>query len=170
MRTAYSGRAAAYEKKGDYASALADHDMAVLYYAIEAEVLGDVGAADRVAFLEEAARAYLARARCLEQVGRDAAALADRKRAEALQGDAKKVATAPPTVSAGGSGEARVINAWSEAVTLVAAGVNYRLGVGEQKAIPAPAGTVACELVTGPSRQVWTLQAGKTYTIHSPSP
>lgn len=170
MRTAYSGRAAAYEKKGEYEKALADHNMAVLYYAVEAEVLNEVEAADRAAFLTEAARAYRARGRCLEALGRQKAAQDDRKRADGLEADAKKLPAATAKSKEGAGGQIHFVNAWAEPVTLVVNGVTYRLEVGEQKAIPAPAGSVAYEMVAGPYRRTGAVEAGKTYTIQAPSP
>jgi hypothetical protein len=170
MRTAYSGRAAAYEKKGDYENALADHNMAVLFYAIEAEILTNLEAPDRADFLAEAARAYRARAQCLEALGRQKAAQADRQRADGLEADAKKVASTAPKRKDVAGGPIRVINAWTEPVTLVVGGVTYRLEVGEQKAIPAPAAPVAYEMLAGPYRKTGTMEAGKTYTIGVTAP
>jgi tetratricopeptide (TPR) repeat protein len=165
VRTAYSGRAAAYEKKGDYEKALADHNMAVLFYAIEAEVLTNLDAPDRADFLAEAARAYRARGQCLEALGREKAAQAERRRADGLEADAKKLASAAPKRKEVTGGPIQVINAWTEPVTLVLGGVAYRLEVGEQKAIQASTASVAYEMFAGPYRKVGTMEAGKTYTI-----
>jgi tetratricopeptide (TPR) repeat protein len=165
VRTAYSGRAAAYEKKGDYEKALADHNMAVLFYAIEAEVLANLEAPDRADFLAEAARAYRARGQCLEALDRQKAAQADRQRADGLEADAKKLAGTAPKRKEAAGGTIQVINAWTEPVTLMVGGVAYRLGVGEQKAIPASAASVAYEMLAGPYRRAGTMEAGKTYTI-----
>ncbi len=57
MRTAYSGRAAAYLAKGDYEKALGDQNMVVLMYAVEVEVLDQVREPDRGDVLVEAATA-----------------------------------------------------------------------------------------------------------------
>jgi hypothetical protein len=170
MRTAYSGRAAAYEKKGDYEKALADHNMAVLYYAVETEVLNEVEAPDRPAFLTEAARAYRARGGCLEALGRQKAAQDDRKRADGLEADAKKLPAPAAKSKEGTGGQVQFVNAWTEPVTLVVNGVTYRLEVGEQKSIPAPASSVGYEMVAGPYRKAGSVEAGKTYTIRAESP
>jgi hypothetical protein len=169
MRTAYGGRAAAYENKGDYDRALADHDMVVLYYAIEVEVLDNLDAPDRATFLAEAARAYRARGKCLEALGRQQAAGVDRKRADRLETTARTLASKTPKGKEGTGGPIQVVNGWTEPVTLVVEGVAYPLEVGEQKAIPATAAAVAYELRAGPHRESGTLEAGKTYTIRLPS-
>jgi hypothetical protein len=169
MRTAYRGRAAAYEKTGDYEKALADHDMVVLFYAIEAEVLKDVEAPDRGRFLGETARAYRARAKCREALGRQEAARVDRERADGLEAEAKRLASVPPKGNEGAAGQVEVTNGWTEPVTLVVDGVSYRLDVGEHKAVPASAGSAAYEMQAGRHRQTGTLEAGKAYTIRVPS-
>ena len=61
MRTAYSGRAAAYFAKGDYEKALGDQNTVVLMYAVEVEVLDQVRDPDRGDVLVEAAAAYRSR-------------------------------------------------------------------------------------------------------------
>src|SRR5260370_24228056 len=93
MRTAYSGRAAAYEQKGEYARAIADHDLVVLFFALEVEILNSLETPDRDKFLAEAAGAYRARSQCLERLGRRSAAQADRKRADTLEADATQLAS-----------------------------------------------------------------------------
>jgi tetratricopeptide (TPR) repeat protein len=166
MRTAYSSRAAAYEKKGEYEKALADHKMAVLFYAIEAEILNALESPERSKFLVESARAYRARANCLEMLARAKEAASDRKRADGLEADATKLEnsgardqekTAAVTL--------RVVNAWNQPVTLVVAGATHHLQIGEQKTIPAPSGKVAYEMEAGSHRLAGTLEAGRTYTI-----
>ena len=59
-----SGRAAAYEKKEEYARALADYDLLVFSYAVELDLV-DAKAADLDDFLREAASSYRRRAACL---------------------------------------------------------------------------------------------------------
>jgi hypothetical protein len=165
MRTAYSGRAAALENKGEYESALADHQMVVLYYALEVDILNSMGSPKREKLLDEAAKAYLARSKCLDQLGRQSAAQFDRERAEDLQASAKKLASQATNTEAAPAGKVEVINAWTAAVTLVIGGASYRLEVGEQKTISVPAGSVSCEIQFGTIIRTATLQAGKRYTI-----
>jgi hypothetical protein len=167
MRTAYCGRAAAYESKGDYQKAIADHNMIVLFYAIEAEILTNLDSPNRDKFLLGTAAAYRARSRCLELLGQKKAALADQKRADGLDKEAKKLASKSPT-----SKEApiQVNNAWEDVVTLVVDGVTYRLEAGEHKTIPVSAAEVSFEMRAGPHHQTGTLQAGQAYTIRAPLP
>jgi hypothetical protein len=163
MRKAYSGRAAAYEKKGAYDLALGDYKMLVLYYALENEILAGLQSDNRDKLLGETANAYRARGRCLELLSRTDEARLDRKRADSLDAEAKKlptVAQSPPT-----NPSVEVKNAWSEPVTLMIDGVALRLQVGEQRRLAVPSGTLAFEMVAGPYRTAGTLQAGKTYVI-----
>jgi hypothetical protein len=164
MRNAYSGRAAAYEKKGDYAKALPDHNLAVLYYALEAEILNSLETPDRASFLADTAQAYRARSKCLEALGRAQAAQVDRKRADALATDAKQLASKAATAARIG-----LVNAWTQPVTVVIGGVSYRLDVGERQEVPASASSVAYAIQAGPLQRTGTLEAGKTYTIRTPS-
>jgi tetratricopeptide (TPR) repeat protein len=168
MRAAYSGRAAAYEKKGDYAKALADHNMAVLYYALENEIQSELDAPDRDKFLAEAARAYRARARCLDAQGRQEAALADRKRADGMEADAKKQTAQAQKPKEESAGEVRITNAWTDAVTMTVGGVTYRLEAGEKRTVPLAAPSAPYEMQAGSFRQTGTLAAGKAYTIEAP--
>src|SRR6266852_3669996 len=107
MRTAYSGRAAAFEKKGEYDRALADHNQLVLMYAVEVEILESQKDADRDEFLVEAATAYRAREKCLQLLGKTAAAQADAKRADELDAEAKKLAAKRNPAS----GQVELVNA-----------------------------------------------------------
>src|SRR5579859_7439771 len=108
MRSAYCGRAAAYEKRGEFTKALADHTMAVTYYAIEIEITSELDAPDRGKLLAEAAKEYLARSRCLAALGRAEASQLDRDRAAELQAEAKPEAKTPDAIAAD---RVRIINA-----------------------------------------------------------
>jgi hypothetical protein len=167
MRTAYSGRAAAYEKLGQYEKALADHKMAVLFYAIEAEILNSLQTPDRAKFLAECAGAYRARGQCLNLLGRAAEAASDGKRADSLEADAKKLASAE--LKSQESATIQITNGWTQAVTLVVAGASYRLAIGEQTKITARSATVPYEMQAGTYRAAGTFEAGRTYTIR-PTP
>src|SRR5438445_6321816 len=149
MRTAYGGRAAAYQSKGEFEKALADHNMVVLFCALEVEILSTLEAPQRDKFLAEAAAAYRARGQCLESLGRLLAAEADQKRADGLEADATKVAA---KAKAAAVGEVRLVNAWTRAVTIEVDGVGYRLEAGEQKAIPVRSASVPFEMRAGDSR------------------
>jgi hypothetical protein len=92
MRTAYSGRAAAYLAKRRFDEALADENLVVLFYALEVEIGGELDAPDRDKFLREAAAAYRTRADMLIKADRIAQAEADLKHAEKLDGDARRIA------------------------------------------------------------------------------
>src|SRR4051794_1412500 len=118
MRTAYRGRAAAYEKKGEREKALADHNMALTYFGIEVEILNSLEAPNRDKVLQEAAQAYLARGRCLQALDRSAAAQLDRKHADDLQALAQKLASASADTKELPR-RIHVINAWSASVSLV---------------------------------------------------
>ena len=169
MRKAYGGRAAAYEKKGDYELALADYKMAVLYFALEAEILTGLDSPDRGKFLAETAGAYRARSNCLEAMKRLDEAAIDRKRADGLDADAKKLENKIAPAKEGVAQTLQVQNAWSQHVTLVIAGVTYRLEAGEQKTITITSATIPFEMQAGTYRTTGTLEAGKTYTIR-PTP
>jgi hypothetical protein len=91
MRTAYSGRAAAYLAKGDYNKALSDENTVILMYAVETEVLDEVREPDRGEVLLEASRAYRARSEMLRAAGREAAATEDEKRAAKLEAEGKQL-------------------------------------------------------------------------------
>jgi tetratricopeptide (TPR) repeat protein len=170
IRSAYSGRAVAYEKKGDLEKALADHKMVVLFYALEVEILNSLEAPDRAKFMVESAQAYRARSKCLEALGRRQAAQVDQKRASALEKDAEKLASRPANSKGATAAPIRLTNGWTEPVTVVVDGVVYRLGIAEQRAIPAPGPSVAYEIQAGSYRRTGTLEAGKAYTIKSFSP
>lgn len=145
--------------------------MVVLIYAIEVEILNNLEAPRRDKILRETSRAYLARSKCLEALGRQKAALVDLKRAEDLEASAKKLAvqTTPPAKDAVAS-QIRLINNWSGTVTVVVDGMPYRLEVGEQKTIATNLRVVPYEMQAGPFRGSGTMEAGRTYTIKAPSP
>jgi hypothetical protein len=164
MRTAYSGRAAAYEKVGDLEKALADHNMVVTYYAIEAETLDGLGTPDGK-LLTEMAGAYLARGKCQELLGREKAAQADRKRADDLQANAKKLANKSAKSQKVPARQFTFENGWTGPVTITVAGITYRLEAGEERTIPAPAGAVVGQVQTGAYVQSATLEAGKAYRL-----
>jgi hypothetical protein len=164
MRTAYGGRAAAYEKMGELEKALTDHNMVVTYFAIEAEVLNSVGAPDGK-FLTDAAGAYLARSKCQDLLGRQQAAQVDRKRADDFQANAKSLASTSAKSAKVLGDHFTVENAWSGAVTITVNGVTYRLEAGEEKTIPASTASVVGQVQTGAYVQSATLEAGKSYRI-----
>jgi hypothetical protein len=142
--------------------------MVVLLYAVEAEVLTSLEAPGRGKFLAETAGAYRARGKCLAQLGRDSAAAADRKRADDLDAEARKVLAAEPKAKP--AAEVQVLNNWTEPVTLVVDGVSYRIEVGATRAVPLSGTSVSYEMLAGPHRTTGTLEAGKTYTIRPPTP
>src|SRR5690242_15221320 len=208
MRTAYSGRAAAYEKMGDYERAVLDHNLVVLYYTVEVEVLNDLEAPNRDKLLLEAAQAYRARASALRARGRLAEAQIDVGRAEDLEAEAKKLAGTPAINKgesssaegrAGGgggtgqkldqasakpqepfraelpggngpeaprpsdTGQIRLINAWTEPVTVVVDSVPYRLQAGEERLISRAAGPFTYEVPGIQQNTTRDLGAGKTF-------
>jgi hypothetical protein len=164
MRSAYSGRAAAYQKKGNHEKALADCNMVVTYYGIEVEILNNLEAPDRDKLLLEAAEAYLVRSKCLETVGRLEDAALDRNRAETLRATATRIASESPDRPSSAR-SAQLVNNWVGAVTVVVGGVTYQVEVGERKLIPVSGDSVTCQIQAGPHLRSSTLQAGKTYTI-----
>jgi hypothetical protein len=170
MRTAHSGRAAAYEKKGDYQRAVADHNMVVLLYAVEIEVLNDLSTPERDQFMLEAARAYRARSGALRELGKAAAAEADLKHAANLEADARKLTkpangkTAKP--AEGNVGRLQLVNNWTQPVTVAIGDIAYRLEPGEQKIVARPAGPFTYELRgAAQERGTGNLKAGQIYRI-----
>jgi hypothetical protein len=169
MRSAYSGRAAAYEKKGDFDKALADHNQVVLFYAIELEILKSLESPDREKHLRETATAYRARSACLAVLGRQKAAQVDQKRTTGLEAEANELARKAPNSQEVSTRQIQLVNTWTEAITVVIDGVTYRLEVNERKAIPAPGSLVPYAMQAGPHRLTGTVEAGRTYTIGPPS-
>ncbi len=162
MRGAYRGRAAAFEKKGDYARALADHTMAVTYYAIEVEIVGELQSSDQDKLLTEAADAYLAQANAWM---RSASARRPIAIASAPRTCRPARSSAPTRSAAVAADHVRIINAWSGQVSVEIDGSTHRIDPGTRKDIPLEAESVTCPLRTGPYLQTTTLRAGKTYTI-----
>jgi hypothetical protein len=71
--------------------ALADHNMAILLYGVEVEIVRDTQTTDQGKFLQEAALAHRIRAGCLEQAGKPVEAANDQKYALKLEEEAKKL-------------------------------------------------------------------------------
>ena len=161
MRSAYRGRAAAFENKGDLEKALADHTMNVTYLAIELEILGEVDGPDRDRLLSESAEAYLARGKCLDALGKAPAAERDRERAGELRARLKQSAAAEAVAG----DRVRIINAWANSVSVVIDGVTHHIDAGSRKDIPLPGTSVTCQVQAGPYLQTATFRAGKSYTI-----
>jgi hypothetical protein len=173
MRSAYSGRAAAYAKNQDFERALRDHNMVVLLYGVEAEILSEVESPNRAAFLHQATEAFLQRSNCLRALGRLDAARKDLTRASKLYFEAQELAAkaTEPTPKGPPKSEAsprpgwiHLINAWSVPITVVVDGVPHRLDVAEQKTINHKAGAFTCGL-QGRKAQTVTLEAGKSVTV-----
>lgn len=157
----YQGRAAVYQQKGDYESAIRDHDMVVLLFAVELEILKDVNAPSRDQFMIEASQAYQARSECLKSLGRSDAAQADIKRAAHLEQEARKLAE---KIKAD-MGQIELINRWREPVTVLIDGVTYRLAVGETKKIPREPGPFRYELPSTGQISTGIVEAGKSFGI-----
>jgi len=170
MRIAYGGRAAAYEQKRDFERALRDHNMVNLLCGVEAEILAEVAAPGREAFLRDASDACLKRSSCLRSLGRLEAALKDLKKASQLHFDAQELAAKAPkeaakTEKASGKGQLALINAWAAPVTVVVDGTAYRLEIAEQKTLARDAGPVQCALQESRKKQTVEIEAGKTVKI-----
>ncbi|HVS38652.1 MAG TPA: hypothetical protein VMS17_24060 [Gemmataceae bacterium] len=171
MRKAYGGRAAAYEKEGDYGRAAADYGMIVFSYAVELDV-ADPKSDGYEDLLLDAAKAYRTRAACLEAKGDSEAAGRDRRRADKLDAKLKSAAakdrTETPAAPVGGQVTLR--NDYSETLTVVIDGASYKLRVGETKTLPSPAGTFPYELRWGSQSVAGTLDAGKAYSLGASRP
>jgi tetratricopeptide (TPR) repeat protein len=174
MRAAYSGRAVAYEKKGDLERALLDHNQLILLSGLEAEILGELEAPSREAFLREFAQEYLDRSKCLRGLRRTERAVRDLKRAAQLDDDAEKLAEkaakgkpakAPDPAAARGKGSVLLINVWSQPVTVVVEGTAHALEVAEIKSLTLPAGPVNFEVEGSQQKQKAILETGKTVKI-----
>ena len=158
MRKAYGGRAAAYEKKGDYDRAIADYKMLVFSYAVELDA-ADAKADAYSDLVGAAAKAYRTRAACFQARGDEEAAQRDAKRAEKLEAKVKKAKTPALT------GRMTLRNDWTEPFTVVIAGASYTLQVGETKTVPSPLGAFSYEMEAGPLRTTGTLSEGRSYSF-----
>jgi len=146
---------------------------------VEAEVLAEVEASNREAFLREFADEYLERSQCLRALRRQEGALRDLKRAAQLEEDAQKLAdkAAKPKPANGGSGGTAavdspkgtgtilLINVWSEPVTVVVEGTAYSLEVAELKVLTRTAGPFNFEVQGSERKQKGNLESGKTVKI-----
>lgn len=171
MQVAYSGRAAAYEKKGDYDHAIQDYTTALLVYGIEADVLNSQEAPDRKLLLK-LAETYNARSRCHLAKGKPALAQADLKRAAKLSAEAARLARGKDTPAranesgtAAQTGQILILNSWSESVTVKIDGVGYQVDVGQSKVVTHQAGSFSYEVEAAQYTGKGTVEAGKTYTI-----
>ncbi len=164
MRKAYGGRAAAYEKNGDYDRAAADCGMIVFSYAVELD-LADPKADGYEDLLRDAAKAYLRRAACLQAKGDPEAAAHDLKRADKLEAKAKLAGEKDRAATAPAAGQVTLRNDWTDTLTLVIGGVSYTLRVGETKTIPSPGGTFPYEMQAGAATVKGTLDSGRTYSL-----
>jgi hypothetical protein len=162
VRSAYSGRAVAYEKKGEFDKALHDHNMAVLLYAVEVDILTSLQTPGRDKFLEEAAKAYRARGSFQLARGRLEAAHTDGRRADSLEAEAKALASA---ARKGNLGQIRLINGWTEPATVRIDGVAYRLEPGEKKVLSRPAGPFTYEIPSVNKKGTRRLRAGQKIII-----
>jgi hypothetical protein len=172
MRVAYGGRAAAYERKRDFERALRDHNMVVLLSGVEAEILAEVEAPSREAFLRDATDVMLKRSHCFRSLGRLDAAIKDIKKASQFHFEAQELAAkeAKPAKEAAKTdnppkGEVQIINAWPAPVSIVVDGTAYRVDVAEQKSIPRAAGPVQYGSQENKKKQTVQVEAGKTVRI-----
>jgi hypothetical protein len=159
MRTAYGGRAAAYERKSDYEKAVHDRTMVVLLLGVELEILNEQSVADRDKIMLEASEAYRDRSSCLKALGRLESAQVDGRHAERLEQEARKLAEMRE------NGQIELINRWPEAITIVVDGVAYRLAVAESKVISKKAGPFRYELPAAGQVSTGTVEAGKTFRL-----
>jgi hypothetical protein len=157
---------------------LADHNMVILLYAVEVEILESIETPGREGTLVEAAQAYRARSRCLQALGRTQFAQADDGRAARLEAETKKLAKESNkgpirnAMSENGpaTGRLRLVNDWTEPVVVVVDGTSYRLGKGEQQSIERPAGAFSYEVEAARSRGNANLGPGETFTLRVRAP
>jgi hypothetical protein len=148
--------------------------MVVLLLAAEVEILTDLEAPGRVELFGEAAQAYRARAGALQAAGKDREAQADLARATKLEARAAKLKEAAKASAeaekskksaSGEVGRIRLVNAWTEPVTVVVQGTSYYLLAGEQKEITRPVGDFTYEVQMLRHWARGKVEAGRVYTI-----
>jgi hypothetical protein len=159
MRAAYAGRAAAYERKSAFEKALPDRTMVVLLLGVELEVLNEQSVADRDKIMTEASEAFRDRSVCFKALGRLESAQTDRKHAERLEQEARKLAETRE------NGQIELINRWPDPITIVIDGFAHRLAVGENKIIAKKAGSFRYELPASGQISTGTVEAGKTFRL-----
>src|ERR1700736_6625680 len=167
MRKAYGGRAAAYQKQGDYDRAAADCGMIVFSYAVGLDI-ADPKADGYDDLLREAAGAYRARSACLDAKGDAEAARRDARRAEKLEAKAKKAGDGDKAAQAPAvplTSRVTLRNDWTDTLTVIVGGVSYTLRVGETKTIPSPAGTFPYAMQAGAATIKGTLDSGPSYSL-----
>jgi hypothetical protein len=142
--------------------------MLVFSYAVELDATN--AQADGYAdLLNEAIRAYRARAKCQTSRLQLAAAEKDLKRAETLEAKLKKTSEeAREGTSAIGANQVVIQNDWAEVVTITIAGVSYEVPPGKAKTLPARESTFTYEMIAGPHRVSGTIEAGKSYRVKPP--
>ena len=168
---AYSDRAAAYEKTGDFDRAVADYNMLVFSYAIELDA-GNPKGDGYNDVLREAVGAYRTRSACLRAKGEAAAAERDLKRAGLLDAKIKKAVEKEKTQQALDDlpGKVTVSNYLSEPVTMLISGITHTLQAGETKSMATPPGSFPYVMQKGTYKVTGNLNAGQAYNIGMPPP
>jgi hypothetical protein len=133
-------------------------------YATEIEILNEQESPERGALFEEAARAYRARASVRRELGRERAAKMDEEWAAKLTARAAQLQQNRPAKNAA-TGRIRLVNAWTEPVSIILDGTSYSLGAGEQKELNHAAGPFTYEVPIIQQKALGEVEAGKTYTI-----
>lgn len=166
MRRAYGGRAAAFEKRGDFDRAAADYGTIAFSYAVELD-LTDPKADGFADLLREEAKAYRARAACRRAKGEEEAAARDIARADDMEAKATKGRAPEPP-----AGQVTLRNDWTDSLTVVVGNGRFTLRIGETKVIPAPAASFPYQMEAGPYTVQGTFSAGRTYSlgVHPPAP
>jgi hypothetical protein len=109
--------------------------MVVLLFAVEVEILMNLEPPDREQLFTEAAQAYRKRAVVFQAVGKKTAAQTDLKRAEQLDAEARTVTAKKEADNKTRTGQIRLVNVWTQAVTVLIDGVPYRVEAGEEKTV-----------------------------------